>query len=677
VIGSYNFNATYSGDGNYTSAVNTGPEPLTVNPAIPTIVTALNVTRPITLGAAVKDTATVTGLGDGFPTPTGTVTFWVTLPNGTTEQLDTESLVGTTATSNAFVPLVAGSFHFNATYSGDGNYTSSVNTGSEPLTVNPAPSTIVTALNTTGPITLGSAVKDTATVTGLGDGFPTPTGTVTFYVTLPNGTVQKLDTESLSSGMAVSNAFVPLVAGSFSFNATYSGDGNYTSAVNTGPEPLCVYPAPSTIVTALNVTGSITLGAAVKDTATVTGLGGSFPVPTGTVTFWVTLPNGTTEQLDTESLVGTTATSNAFVPLVIGSYNFNATYSGDGNYTSAVNTGSEPLTVKYTPIICTCINGTCLINANIGCSLMDQVTVAGQGGIIPTGTVEYWIHCQNGSWINYDNETLNANGVNQSVFITISSAGSYYFQVYYLGDSNFVPLWSPQEAFTINPPPTPTIVTALNVSSPICLGTPFMDTATISGYVTGFNFTGAINFYWSNNSGTTWYWLSSASAPATGGIVDSIGVTNLGAGTYYFMANYTGDSYYNSAASNATAEKLIIYPATTTIVTNLNASCPPGVCTEPYGTSVYDNATLSGYVPGFLMTGTINFYYRIGTGPWILFSTVSAPTTGGTVSSSVLPNLGTGTYYFMANYTCSTFNYSSAASNATAEELIIQAPCYG
>jgi hypothetical protein len=61
-----------------------------------------------------------------------------------------------------------------------------------------------------------------------------PTGNVTFSVTWPNGTVQTLDTENLSAGVAVSDAFVPLAAGTYYFNATYSGDNNYNSAVNTG-----------------------------------------------------------------------------------------------------------------------------------------------------------------------------------------------------------------------------------------------------------------------------------------------------------------------------------------------------------------------------------------------------------------------------------------------------------
>ncbi len=80
-------------------------------------------------GTTVHDQATVTG---GLGTPTGTVTFdWFT--NGTcagqpaatssTFPLDASGVAD--ATTFAFTPNVAGSFAFQATYSGDGTYAAS------------------------------------------------------------------------------------------------------------------------------------------------------------------------------------------------------------------------------------------------------------------------------------------------------------------------------------------------------------------------------------------------------------------------------------------------------------------------------------------------------------------------------------------------------------------------
>ena len=137
-------------------------------------------------GTTVHDQATVTG---GLGTPTGTVTFsWFT--NGTCTApaaatsgpfpLDASGVADAPA-SFPQTPSPAGSFAFQATYSGDGTYTAS--TGAcEPLTVTPVASITVTVIHDAAhaPVTsvpAGTMVHDQATVTG---GLGTPTGTVTF-----------------------------------------------------------------------------------------------------------------------------------------------------------------------------------------------------------------------------------------------------------------------------------------------------------------------------------------------------------------------------------------------------------------------------------------------------------------------------------------------------------------
>ena len=83
----------------------------------------------------------------------------------------------------------------------------------------------------------GTTVHDQATVTGQA-GLPVPTGTVTF-TWFTNGDLHRhrrrrrrapftLD----GAGVADATAFTqtPIVAGSFAFRATYSGDGTYTGS---------------------------------------------------------------------------------------------------------------------------------------------------------------------------------------------------------------------------------------------------------------------------------------------------------------------------------------------------------------------------------------------------------------------------------------------------------------
>ncbi len=83
-----------------------------------------------------------------------------------------------------------------------------------------------------------------------------------------------------------------MVAGSFAFQATYSGDGTYTGSTG-ACEPLTVTTIASNTVTVIHnaahaTVTSVPAGTTVHDQATVTGPAG-LPVPTGTVTFsWFT-----------------------------------------------------------------------------------------------------------------------------------------------------------------------------------------------------------------------------------------------------------------------------------------------------------------------------------------------------------------------------------------------------
>jgi hypothetical protein len=349
--GTYYFNVTYSGDGNYTSANSsmTG-EPLTVSKATPTLATLVNQTGITTakLGNVVNDQVTVTGIGG--VTPTGTVNFIVTCPNGSVITYDSgETLAGGTANSKYITLLSTGGYSFNVTYSGDSNYNASTLSSLEPLSVTKATTpTLATLVNQTGITTakLGNVVNDQVTVTGIGG--VTPTGTVNFIVTCPNGSVITYDSgETLAGGTANSKYITILSAGTYSFNVTYSGDSNYTSATLSTLEILTVSKATPTVTTTLSA-ATITLGGSVTDTANVTGLGGSFPVPTGTVTFGVEYPNGTwTTYGGTPSINSSgMAVSGAFTPTMTGTYYFNVTYSGDGNYTSATSSiTAEKLTV--------------------------------------------------------------------------------------------------------------------------------------------------------------------------------------------------------------------------------------------------------------------------------------------------------------------------------------------
>jgi len=347
--GNYWFKAAYSGDANYLSGQSGEmDEPLSTGLATPMVTTLLS-DDSITLGEAVYDTVTVTGLGGEFPNPSGNVQFYIKVNDGAWVTLGSSvMLVDGHATSIDYTPLAAGSYWFKAEYSGDANYIGAQSGEiEEPLEVGPATPIVMTLLSESS-ITLGETVYDTVAVSGLTNPFPAPTGTVQFYVKVGSGEWVPLGAPVvLVDGQATSTDYTPLAASGYWFKAIYSGDSNYVGASSgETEEPLAVGPA-TPVVTTLLSASSIMWGQSVHDMAFVTGLGGAFPIPTGSVQFYVKVGTGSWEMLgDPVPLVNGEASSIDYTPESGGTYWFKATYSGDSNYLSASSGETEePLTV--------------------------------------------------------------------------------------------------------------------------------------------------------------------------------------------------------------------------------------------------------------------------------------------------------------------------------------------
>src|SRR5205823_6153739 len=175
--------------------------------------------------------------------------------------------------------------------------------------------------------TLGETVRDTATVAA--SPF-TATGTVTytFYHTL-TGTGTPLSTQTVTltgtGGVPDSSVTAALTAGSYSYIAIYSGDGNYNASTGS-VEPLTINKANTTTATVIKDGSTANaptgvLGEAVRDTATVAA---SPFTATGTVTYqFYTTINGTgahTDQTVTLTGTGGVPDSSVTAALTAGSY---------------------------------------------------------------------------------------------------------------------------------------------------------------------------------------------------------------------------------------------------------------------------------------------------------------------------------------------------------------------
>jgi hypothetical protein len=188
--------------------------------------------------------------------------------------------------SNSTDPLGAGQYSFLGTLNHNGeDENGDVSGACEPFTVGKADPSVTTVVNNAGTNapwagneTAGAAAYDTAAIHGGITGF-TPTGNVT-YTFFSNGTCAPTgttETVALAAGVpGHSSNTAALAAGSYSFQAQYLGDSNYTASALGACEPFTVLAAgtvtsPTTPTTPTSVATSPTTPIAFTG-ANVTGL---------------------------------------------------------------------------------------------------------------------------------------------------------------------------------------------------------------------------------------------------------------------------------------------------------------------------------------------------------------------------------------------------------------------
>ncbi len=247
--GAHLFTALYNGDSNFSTSTS-GVVPQSVNQASTTTTVASSV-NPSVFGQAVTFTATVNAVAPGAGTRTGTVQFSI---DGVAFGAPV-TLSGGIATSGAASMLAVAGHTVTAAYSGDTNFTGSDNTGA-PLTqtVNQA-TTTTTLISSANPSVFEQSVTFTATVTAVGPGSGTPSGTVTF-----KDGASALGTGTLSAGQStlVTSA---LSLGSHSITAVYDGGGSFNASTSSTLSQM-VNNSPVTPATGGNAISADTTGGA-------------------------------------------------------------------------------------------------------------------------------------------------------------------------------------------------------------------------------------------------------------------------------------------------------------------------------------------------------------------------------------------------------------------------------
>src|SRR5262249_18778335 len=164
-------------------------------------------------------------------------------------------------------------------------------------------------------------------------------GTITFVLSGPGGfSYTQTDTVS-GNGTYTAGDTLPTtgqVAGTYTWSAHYSGDANNVSANDQGgtAEQTIVRGATPSLITTPNA-ASIGLGGTATDTATLSG--GYFP--SGSITFTLTNTD-TSTVVFTNTVTGVSGNnsymSGGYTVTVAGHYQWAATYNGDGNNNTAI-----------------------------------------------------------------------------------------------------------------------------------------------------------------------------------------------------------------------------------------------------------------------------------------------------------------------------------------------------
>jgi uncharacterized repeat protein (TIGR01451 family) len=328
---------------------------------------AEQVVTTVPVGSTVHDLVTVTG-SDGGPTPSGSVTVdWFATGSCSGAAVASSgpiALVGGQAHATGFsqTPATPGSYGFKAHYGGDATYLPS-DGPCEPLTVTQAAPSMTTTAS--GPITVGGAMYDAATLTGA----VTAIGPVTFTIYGPGDTSCTTALATLGSagktvdpngnGTYTSAGFSPLSAGVYRWRAFFTGDATNTptsTACNDANETSTATPATPSIST--SATLSVTLGDTIRDRATLSGA----IAATGAVTFKLYAPGDSTcsSPITTLGTASSTVdtngngsyTSATFTPGATGAYRWRAFFAGDANNgaaSTACNEAGETSTVNAPP----------------------------------------------------------------------------------------------------------------------------------------------------------------------------------------------------------------------------------------------------------------------------------------------------------------------------------------
>jgi len=522
-VGDYTFTATYNGDSNNNSSVSGGYDVTVGQDGTTTSITST--TSSFVVGQTISIGVSVGADSPGGGTPTGTVT----VSDGT--QSCVVDLSGGTG-SCQITETTAGAYTFNASYNGDGNFTSSSTSAGYGVTVGEDATTTSVTNATSSPV-VGQPMTFDVNVGANAPGSGTPTGTVT----VSDGTQTCVATLSGGTGSCQITETAPAY---YTFSASYSGDGNYSSSVSGAAHATVTKDATTTSITS-TISGfvvgqPITVGVSVV--ANAPGVGtptGTVKVSDGIKNCVATLSGGTGSCQITETAAGP--------------YTFTAGYNGDSNDAKSTSAG-VPVTIGQDGTTTSITSTTSSFVAGQPISIGVSVGANAPGVGTPTGTVTV-------SDAGTQTCVAHLTAGTGSCQITEATVGPYTFTATYNGDSNDASSVSGGYDVTVGQDTSTTTITSTTssfvVGQPINIAVSVVANSPGSGTPTG---TVTVS------DGT-----QSCVADLSGGS-GSCQITETAPGSYSFGAAYGGDTNYSASSAAAGYGVTVGEDATTTSITS-------------------------------------------------------------------------------------------------------------
>jgi hypothetical protein len=254
------------------------------------------------------------------------------------------SNTGTATTPDGFTTAAAGTYEWTASYPGDDNNGSAASGCTKEAVVIAKNGPALNTVPSPASGNIGAVLKDTATLTGGSN----PIGSITFQLYGPNdlncsGAVIHTETIPLSGAKATTTGDFPTVAaGTYEWTASYPGDDNNSPASSgCGKESVVVDKYGPAISTTLSKSRA-EVGTAIHDSATLTGVTADAG---GTVKYSVfsdaACSAGTHDAGTVNVTNGSVSISNDIVFNNVGTWYWQAVYSGDGNNAGATSACTE------------------------------------------------------------------------------------------------------------------------------------------------------------------------------------------------------------------------------------------------------------------------------------------------------------------------------------------------